>query len=56
MDFKKVFIYALVFVLGFAVGKLLKINISTKGSCPIARQKLEELRRLKNNDSSENYL
>jgi hypothetical protein len=56
MDLKKILIYALIFGLGFAVGKVLKINITTRGGCPIARQKLEELKRLKTSESSETYL
>jgi len=56
MDYKKILIYALIFTLGFAVGKLLKINITTKGGCPITRQKIAELRRQLQSESSETYL
>jgi len=56
MDYKKILIYTLFFTLGFAVGKLLKINITIKGGCPIARQKLTELRHQLQSESSETYL
>jgi len=58
MDYKKALIYALVFFLGFAIGKVLKIDIRTKGGCPIAQKKLQELRaRLQSqSETSENYL
>jgi len=58
MEYKKFLIYALLFLTGFIVGKTLKFNITTRGGCPIAQKKLEELRKKIQNssESSETYL
>jgi len=56
MDLKKVLFYALVFLIGVIVGKTVKINITNRGNCPIAKKKLEELRMRMQSETSENYL
>jgi len=58
MNYKKFFIYALVFFLGFAVGKILKINITTNGGCGLTPKKFTNLRFKSQiqSESSENYL
>jgi len=57
MDFKKLLIYVLLFTVGFIAGKAIKIKVTTRGGCPIAQKKLEELRRqLQSSESSESYL
>jgi hypothetical protein len=56
MNYKQVLFYAVFFIVGFVVGKALKIDIKTKNGCPIARKKLDELRKQLQSESSENYL
>jgi len=56
MDLKKILFYTLVFLLGFITGKVIKINVSNRGGCAVARKKLEELRKQMQSETSESYL
>jgi len=56
MDYKQVLFYAVVFISGFLIGKIIKFDVKNSGGCPIARKKLEELRKQLQSESSENYL
>jgi len=56
MDFKKILFLIIPFIVGFALGKILKVNVTTKGSCPVAQNYLQRLRQQIQSDTSENYL
>jgi len=57
MDYKQILFYIVTFTLGLVIGKTVKIDIKRSGGCPIARKKLDEMRRqLQSSESSETYL
>jgi len=56
MDLKKILFYTLIFFLGFIAGKAIKLNVSTRGGCAVARKKLKELRKQMQSETSESYL
>jgi hypothetical protein len=57
MDYKKFLIYTLVFVIGIVIGKTIKVDIKSKGGCPLARKQLEQLKiQLQSSETSETYL
>jgi len=56
MDYKQIAFYVITFIIGFAIGKVLKINVTGKTGCPIARKTLEQLKYKMNSENSENYL
>jgi len=57
MDLKKVLFLIIPFIIGIVIGKVLKVDVKSSGGCPVARKKLDELRRqLQSSESSENYL
>jgi hypothetical protein len=55
MDYKQIFFYVFVFALGLIVGKVVKINVKSRGGCPIARNMLQQLKQMQS-ESSETYL
>ena len=55
MNYKQVLFYAIVFILGLIVGKTVKINITNRG-CPISKSKWNEIKRMLNSESSEDYI
>jgi len=57
MDYKQILFYALTFILGIIIGKVIKVDVKSKGGCPVARRKLEQLKRqLQSSETSETYL
>jgi len=57
MDYKRFLFYGIAFIVGLIIGKTLKLEIKSNGGCPVARKKLDELRKqLQSSESSENYL
>lgn len=56
MDYKQIFFYAFVFVLGLIVGKVIKINVKSSGGCPVARNMLQQLKQQMHSENSETYL
>jgi hypothetical protein len=55
MNYKSILLYLLMFIIGLIVGKTVKVNVRT-GGCPVSKRKLEEIRRMLNSESSEDYL
>ena len=57
MDYKQILLYFIVFILGVVMGKTIKIDLKKSGGCPIAKKKLDELRKqLQSSETSETYL
>ena len=57
MDYKQILFYTLTFILGIIIGKVVKINVKSSGSCPVTRNMLQQLKRqVQNSESSETYL
>jgi hypothetical protein len=57
MNYKQILFYGIAFIIGLLIGKLIKVEVKSKGGCPIARQKLNELKRqLQTSETSETYL
>jgi len=56
MDYKQIFIYALLFGLGFVVGKVLKINVSSNSGCNLGKNYLQQFKMKLSSENSETYL
>jgi len=55
MNYKQALFYFIAFILGVIVAKTIKVNVSSHG-CPLSRSKKDEIKRLLNSDSSEDYI
>ena len=53
MDYKKIVLYFITFVIGLIIGKTVKINVKKSSTCPSAQYYLNQLRQAK---SSDDYL
>lgn len=55
MNYKQLLFYFIAFIFGLIIGKTVKLNITTRG-CPVSRNKWNEIKRMLNSESSEDYL